>query len=518
MSVLLETSCGDLVVDLLIDEAPLASKNFLKLCKLKYYNSCLFFSVQANFLAQTGDPTGTGRGGTSVFGFLGSSSSFKDEICFERKLDRVGLLGMSHAPNAVDANESQFFVTLRGTDLEQLHGKHTIFAVVAEGIEVLETINGLYCDAEGRPYQDVRIKNTIILDDPFDDLEGMPVVAPSTPERRVPEQELVKPRIAYEESLFEDGSSSHAAASNATAAGTGPDIDASIKRKEAQSRAIVLEMTGDLPDADVKPPAEVLFVCKLNPVTTDADLELIFSRFGTIVECCIMRDNKTGDSLNYAFVEFETEESCLRAYEKMNNVLIDDRRIKVDFSQSVSKLWNRYRLRNKNGSGQSVVSYSSLTSKTVKGPLSHPIPTLVPAPASAGSNEDTDDVKGTGINRDNERGRDRERKSRSRSRSRERWRERRDDDDSRRIGDSRRRYSDRGRYRDQDRDKRRGDSRGRDDDSWGRSRSRGRTSKDSRDRDNGRRRRDSRDRDSRDRDSRDSRDRDTGRESDRRHR
>lgn len=122
-------------------------------------------------------------------------------------------------------------------------------------------------------------------------------------------------------------------------------MEQQIKRKEAKSRAIVLEMTGDIPDADVKPPDEVLFVCKLNPVTTDEDLELIFSRFGTIKSCEVIRDHKTGDSLNFAFIEFETEAACIQAYEKMNNVLIDDRRIKVDFSQSVSKLWNRYLLK-----------------------------------------------------------------------------------------------------------------------------------------------------------------------------
>jgi len=82
----------------------------------------------------------------------------------------------------------------------------------------------------------------------------------------------------------------------------------------------------------VKPPVEVLFIAKLNPVTTDDDLELIFSRFGPIKECAIIRDAKTGDSLNYAFIEFETEDAVLEAYEKMNNVLIDDRRIKVSGS------------------------------------------------------------------------------------------------------------------------------------------------------------------------------------------
>jgi len=57
-----------------------------------------------------------------------------------------------------------------------------------------------------------------------------------------------------------------------------------IADKAAQARATILEMIGDLPDADAAPPENVLFVCKLNPVTTDEDLEIIFSRFGTIIK------------------------------------------------------------------------------------------------------------------------------------------------------------------------------------------------------------------------------------------
>ena len=87
----------------------------------------------------------------------------------------------------------------------------------------------------------------------------------------------------------------------------------------------------------------MLFVCKLNPVTEDDDLELIFSRFGNIKQCQIIRDYKTGDSLNYAFIEFDDVSSCTQAYFKMDGALVDDRRIKVDFSQSVAKLWNKAR-------------------------------------------------------------------------------------------------------------------------------------------------------------------------------
>uniref|UniRef100_A0A8C0Z817 peptidylprolyl isomerase n=1 Tax=Cyanistes caeruleus TaxID=156563 RepID=A0A8C0Z817_CYACU len=86
------------------------------------------------------------------------------------------------------------------------------------------------------------------------------------------------------------------------------------------------------------PPENVLFVCKLNPVTKGEDLEIIFSWFGPIKSCEVIRDWKTGESLCYAFIEFEKEEDCEKAYFKMDNVLIDDRRIHVDFSQSVAKI------------------------------------------------------------------------------------------------------------------------------------------------------------------------------------
>jgi len=97
-------------------------------------------------------------------------------------------------------------------------------------------------------------------------------------------------------------------------------------------------MVGDLPFANVRPPENVLFVCKLNPVTRDEDLELIFSRFGTIMSCQVIRDKRTGDSLQYAFIEFDRREDAEQAYFKMQNVLVDDRRIWVDFSQSVARV------------------------------------------------------------------------------------------------------------------------------------------------------------------------------------
>ena len=67
MSVVIETTQGDLTVDLFLKERPKTCLNFLKLCKTKAYNLNLFHTVQPDFIAQTGDPSGTGRGGESVF-------------------------------------------------------------------------------------------------------------------------------------------------------------------------------------------------------------------------------------------------------------------------------------------------------------------------------------------------------------------------------------------------------------------------------------------------------------------
>lgn len=64
-------------------------------------------------------------------------------------------------------------------------------------------------------------------------------------------------------------------------------------------------------------------------------MDLIFSRFGKILSCEVIRDKRTGESLQYAFIEFENQKDCEQAYFKMQGVLIDDHRIHVDFSQSV---------------------------------------------------------------------------------------------------------------------------------------------------------------------------------------
>ncbi|XP_046969441.1 peptidyl-prolyl cis-trans isomerase sig-7 [Vanessa cardui] len=322
MAVVIETTLGDITVDLYLDQRPVTCLNFLKLCKMKYYNYNLFHTIRSGFIAQTGDPSGEGSGGQSIWGILEGPQKrfFSGEKMPKIRHTGAGLLSMVGTDDMMIG--SQFFITL-APDLDSLDGTHCVIGEVTEGHEVLTKLNEVICDESHRPYRDVRITHTVVLEDPFNDPSGLraPSRSPSPSAER-----LKGGRIAPDEEIDE------------TQGKSAEEIQEMIEEKEAKARATILEIVGDLPDAEIAPPENVLFVCKLNPVTTDEDLEIIFSRFGTIVSCEVIRDKKTGNSLQYAFIEFENKKACEDAYFKMDNVLIDDRRIHVDFSQSVSKM------------------------------------------------------------------------------------------------------------------------------------------------------------------------------------
>ncbi|XP_004520810.1 peptidyl-prolyl cis-trans isomerase sig-7 [Ceratitis capitata] len=322
MSVVIETTIGDITVDLFTEERPISCLNFIKLCKIKYYNYNLFHTIERGFIAQTGDPTGVGNGGSSIWGEIDGPGKrfFEAENLPKIYHASAGLLSLVSAGKNLIG--SQFFFTL-APNLSSLDGIHCVIGEVVEGHEVLRKINEAIVDENFRPFQDIRITHTVILEDPFPDPRNflMPSRSPSpTPQR------LQNGRIAADEDIDDtDGK-------------TTAELQEMLAEREAKARATILEIVGDLPDAEMAPPENVLFVCKLNPVTTDDDLEIIFSRFGKVKTCEVIRDRKTGDSLQYAFVEFEDQKACEAAYFKMDNVLIDDRRIHVDFSQSVAKV------------------------------------------------------------------------------------------------------------------------------------------------------------------------------------
>lgn len=113
------------------------------------------------------------------------------------------------------------------------------------------------------------------------------------------------------------------------------------QEKANETLSLMLNVLNGVADVrgDIKPPENVLFVCRLNPVTTGDGLAVCFAQFGRVTSAEVIQDPRTKQSLCYGFVEFESVEACFRGFQKMDRALIDDARIHVDFSQSVSKLW-----------------------------------------------------------------------------------------------------------------------------------------------------------------------------------
>jgi cyclophilin family peptidyl-prolyl cis-trans isomerase len=122
------TERGDIVVELYADKVPATVNNFVFLARDGYYNGVTFHRVIANFMAQTGDPTGTGRGGPGY--------KFADEFDPSLHHDGPGVLSMANA--GPGTNGSQFFITYKATP--HLDGKHAVFGRVASGMDVVYSI------------------------------------------------------------------------------------------------------------------------------------------------------------------------------------------------------------------------------------------------------------------------------------------------------------------------------------------------------------------------------------------
>ena len=126
--VVLETSQGSIELTLSPVIAPKTCENFVKLVEKGYYNGTIFHRVIPEFMIQGGDPTGTGRGGASIWG-----KPFADEFSANVRFDKPGILAMANSgPNS---NGSQFFITVAATPW--LDGKHAIFGKVIEGLDLV---------------------------------------------------------------------------------------------------------------------------------------------------------------------------------------------------------------------------------------------------------------------------------------------------------------------------------------------------------------------------------------------
>ena len=130
---IIQTDKGDITLELFADKAPITVNSFVFLAKEGYYNGVSFHRVIPNFVAQAGDPLGTGTGGPGY--------QFINEIAEGLTFGEVGVVGMANA--GADTNGSQFFITYAGIPQEtvqQLDGNYTIFGKVTSGMDVVEKL------------------------------------------------------------------------------------------------------------------------------------------------------------------------------------------------------------------------------------------------------------------------------------------------------------------------------------------------------------------------------------------
>jgi len=149
----IHTTKGDVEIKLFTEECPKTVENFSVHSKNGYYNNCIFHRVIKGFMIQTGDPSGDGTGGTSIWGH-----EFEDEFSRTLRHNVPFVVSMANAGPAT--NGSQFFITT--VPCPSLDNKHTVFGRVVSGTEVVSEIEKVRTDKSDKPLEDIKIVNITI--------------------------------------------------------------------------------------------------------------------------------------------------------------------------------------------------------------------------------------------------------------------------------------------------------------------------------------------------------------------
>jgi peptidyl-prolyl cis-trans isomerase-like 2 len=156
----MQTNHGEINIELYPEFAPKAVWNFIQLAKGGHYRDLIFHRNIRNFMIQGGDPTGTGRGGTSIWG-----KNFADEIEGPLTFDSRGILAMAN--KGKNTNSSQFFIIYRPT--KHLDRKHTIFGKVVEGMDTLTRLENVKTDDKDKPIEPIKLIDVVVFLDPFEE-------------------------------------------------------------------------------------------------------------------------------------------------------------------------------------------------------------------------------------------------------------------------------------------------------------------------------------------------------------
>lgn len=321
MSVLLETSIGNLVIDVNFQSTPLLAYNFLKLSKLNHFFFTPFYDIVRDKSISSGNSEfPASMGNRPICSYVDVSNFDASLTGFTRRLPvEADAKTYDHAVGLVSFDcesdedglyvKSQFSITLT-PQFDSKNSGSVPFGKVVEGFEVLQTINNRDIDPESlRLIEDVRILQTHIIYDPFPDPPGL---SAAIKDNTYPSRQQIDNMRISEFKDLDNG-----------------------ELEESTYQALALELMGDLAHFKVKPSPRTLFLAKLNPITTAESLEIIFGRFGNVVNSHVVQDPKTNKSLCYAFIEFSEKSEADLAYMKLSKgCYIDGRDVVVDFSQS----------------------------------------------------------------------------------------------------------------------------------------------------------------------------------------
>lgn len=157
----MHTNHGDINLELHCDVVPKTCENFIALAENGYYDGTIFHRCIKNFMIQGGDPTGTGKGGSSIFG-----PTFEDE--FNPKLKHEGRGQLAMANSGKNTNGSQFYILFKSA--HHLDFKHTVFGRVVGGFDVLTSMEKVECDDDDRPREEIKITGMSVFVNPYKDM------------------------------------------------------------------------------------------------------------------------------------------------------------------------------------------------------------------------------------------------------------------------------------------------------------------------------------------------------------
>ncbi|GAA99816.1 uncharacterized protein L969DRAFT_142189 [Mixia osmundae IAM 14324] len=161
MSVTLYTTLGELKIEVFCESVPKAAENFLALCASGAYDGVIWHRNMKGFMIQTGDPTGTGKGGKSIWG-----GTFADEIRSTLKFNARGIVAMAN--KGPDTNKAQFFITY--AKQSHLDGKYTIIGKVIDGLDTtLDAMEKVTVNEKFRPIHEIRLTRVEIHANPLAD-------------------------------------------------------------------------------------------------------------------------------------------------------------------------------------------------------------------------------------------------------------------------------------------------------------------------------------------------------------